>query len=334
LKGRPFNTQRAFCVAVRQFSEGMHVDPAEWRRMDKFEARDLAWQFIEPLKTEKSNKAMMTMAALKSFYRNLNGEQLPLDSARGGKHSIKVMSQKAATEHIPNKAEMYRIIDMAGNLRDKSILLTLFQAGLRVNALCRLTYGMVEKQLSQDLITLRITWDIDQKLRGYAAPFYFTYLNGEAAVMLRQYCEMSHKDSKPSTYLFYTTSKTKPVNQTWVWRIVKNCVKKAGLNPSSISTHTIRKAFRKVVRQSDTDDEFKEMVMGHSLEGSREAYFDRYDEEFFEKQYQKFNFVREVPQSEVTKLREQLEDKTSQMLSLEKRVEMLEEFIKKAVKPS
>ena len=55
------------------------------------------------------------------------------------------------------------------------------------------------------------------------------------------------------------------------------CVERAGFKSREISTHTIRKAFRKIVRQTDIDDDTKEMLMGHVIPGSRENYFDRKD---------------------------------------------------------
>jgi integrase len=309
LKDRPFNTQRQFAEKLMTFCETAHITPEEWRRLDKFIARDFAWHYIEPLKNNgQIAKAMLTVNALKSWYRNLNGEILPLDSGRGGKHTIRKAHKKAALEHIPDKSEFYRILDMAGNLRDQAMLLTLFQSGIRVNALLNLTYGMVKDQLSQDIIVLKITGDVDIKLRGAQIPFYYTAINGESVQVMRRYCEMYHKRSGVHTPLFYTKDSGRPLTQTWVLQIVKKCVKHAGMDPKTIWTHSLRKAFRKIVRQTDLDDDTREMLMGHTIGGSREAYFDRHDIELIKKEYQKCNFAREIPQSEVSKLRAQLED--------------------------
>lgn len=334
LRDRPFNTQRHFAINLVDFCKSVKVTPEEWRRMDKFKARDLLWKYVEPLKVKGNSRAMLTVNAAKSWYRNLNGEVLPLDSAKGGKHAIKRIRKKATFEHIPNKEEVYRIIDMAGNLRDRAILLTLFQSGIRSNALRRLTYGMVADQLNQDIFTLKITSDVDEKLRGTDIPFYYTFINGEAAISLRQHCEKSHKRSKPGTPLFYTKQSYKPLSQFWLWKIMHKCTSRAGFDPKTMWPHSLRKAFRKIVRQADIDDDDKEQLMGHAIQGSREAYFDRHEVELIKAAYEKCNFAREVPRSEVTKLRQQLEDKTTQMQGLEKRIELLEEFIKKAVKPS
>jgi len=313
LRDRPFNTQRGFAEKLMTFSQVMNISPEAWRKLDKFKARDLAWKYVEPLKASKSGTATVTLAALKNWFRNLNGEQLPLDSGRGGKHNVRLVPKKATIEHIPSKEETYRIVDMAGNLRDKALLLMLFRSGIRVNALIRLTYGMVEEQLSQEILTLRITSDLDTKLRGARIPFYYTFLNGEGAITLRQYCQAAHKTSKSETPLFYTRRNRVPISETWIWRIVKKCVGRAGMNPKSMWTHSLRKAFRKVVRMSENDDEDKEEMMGHSLKGSREAYFDRTDVDLLKAAYEKCHFEREVPKSEYSKLIGQLDDKDAQI---------------------
>jgi len=323
LRDRPRGTQKSFAESLLNFCKTMNVEPEEWRHMDKFEARDLAWQFIEPLVKEKPGVATVTMAALKSWYRNLNGERLPFDSGRGGKHNIRLVQKKAPYEKIPSKQEVYRIVDMASSLRDKTILLTLFQSGIRLNALCSLRYGDVQGQLGKDIIMLKITRDIDDKLRGTNIPFYYTFINGEGAETLRQYCELRHKQSKPDTPLFYTRSR-KAISDRWVWHIVKMCVERAGFDRKTMWTHSLRKAFRKIVRQANIDDDDKEQLMGHRIRGSRQAYYDRKDVDLIREAYQKCNFAREVPEGEVTKLRKQLEDEQSKRMFNEMRLEKLE----------
>lgn len=323
LKNRPKNTQKGFAENLMKFSKAMGISPEEWRRLDKFEARDLAWRYIEPLVAKKPSVAVLAMTALKSWYRNLRGEKLPFDSGRGGKHNIRYIHKKASFEKIPSKQEVYQLVDMASSLRDKAILLTLFQSGIRVNALCSLLYGHVKDQLDQDIITLKITRDIDDKLRGTNIPFYYTFINGEAAETLRQYCALKHKDSKPDASLFYTRKSKKPVSQKWVWQIVKMCVARAGFDPKTMWTHSFRKAFRKIVRRADIDDDDKEQLMGHVIRGSREAYFDRRDVELIKEAYERCDFSRAVPESEVAKLRKRLEEANGKRISTEIRVDNL-----------
>jgi len=306
LRNRPENTKRKFASCLKRFCEAIELKPIEWRNLDKFEARDLAWKYVQPFIKDHSGTAQDMLTALKSWYRNKNGEKLPFDSGKGGKHYLHIKHPKRALEHIPNKRETYQIIDMAGSLRDKSLLLLLFQSGVRVNVIEHLTYGHVKDQLDKDIITLKITGDLDHKLRSRDIPFYYTFLNGEASETLKRYCEVKHENSSPETPLF-PTKYGKPINQRYIWIIVKNCVRKAGFDAKAIWTHTIRKAFRKIVRQTPIDDDDKEQLMGHVIPGSREAYYDEKDVELIREAYQKCNFTREIPESNHVKMKNELE---------------------------
>jgi len=330
LRNRPKNTRRKFASYLQSFCNSVGMNPEEWRNLDRFEARDLAWKFVEPKVVDHPTVAKLVLTALKSWYRNKDGEQLPFDSSRGGKHYFHVTHKKYATEHIPNKPEMYQIVDMASSLRDKAILLFLFQSGVRVNVLEHLSYSDIQDQLNEEVIALKVTENLDHKLRGRDMPFYYTFLNGEGAETLKNYCKLRHKDSEPETPLFFTRGK-KPINQTWVWRIVKMCVERAGFKPKAISTHTIRKAFRKIVRQANIDDDDKEQLMGHVIPGNRQAYYDKKDVKLIREAYEKCNFTREQPQSEVTKLRKQLETSETKRLIQETRLETLETQVKNLI---
>ena len=94
------------------------------------------------------------------------------------------------------------------------------------------------------------------------------------------------------------------------------CVKRAGFDPKTISTHTIRKAFRKIVRQTNIDDDDKEQLMGHVIPGSRQAYYDKKDVDLIRDAYFKCNFTREAPESEVTKLRKEVETQRDQLQTI------------------
>jgi len=324
LRNRPLNTQRKFAGKLQEFCEAVNLEPEEWRSLDKFEARDLAWKYAVTKLPDHSMVASGILLALKSWYRNKNGEQLPFDSGRGGKHYIHIRSKKAALEHIPSKQEVFQIVDMTSSLRDKAMLLFLFQTGVRVNVLQHLKYGDVADQLAKPTLTLKITGQLDYKLRSRDIPFYYTFLNGEGAETLKQYCRVKHKRGI-HTHPLFTTRSRKAISQSYILKIVKMCVGRAGFDPATMWTHTLRKSFRKIVRQANIDDDDKEQLMGHVLPGSREAYYDKKDTLLIAKAYQKCNFTREVPESEVTKLLHRLETEESKGKAYKTELEMLRE---------
>ena len=310
LKNRPANTQRIFARGLESFCESVKLTPDPWRDLDRFKARDLAWNYIEKFLPDHTSIANTYMVAFKSFYRFKDGELLPFDTSRGGKHGFQVVRKKAAFEHIPNKTEVYQLIDMASNLRDRAILLFLFQSGCRLNVLQHIPYGQVKDQVGKDLVTLKITRELDFKLRSRNISFYYTFLNGEAAQALTRYCQVIHKDSKDDAPLFSTKGSTRskggtlPISQSYVLRIVKSCAKKAGFDPKTMWVHSLRKAFRKIVRQANIDDDDdKEQLMGHAIKGSREAYYDKKDIPLIIEAYRRCNFTRELPHSELEKIR-------------------------------
>jgi site-specific recombinase XerC len=319
LRNRPEPTRRKFASGLLRFSKAVGISPEDWRRLDKFEARDLAWRYVQPKIAEHPGVALDDLICLKSWYRNHNGEQLPFDSRKGGKHYIRKRHTRRAREHVPSKREIYEIVDMSSSLRDKALLLFLFQSGVRVNVLEHISYGHVKDQLGYDIITLKVTGDLDYKLRSMDVPFYYTFLNGEASETLRRYCEVEHKESNADTPLFRTKG-GKPVTQRWIWKVVKMCVERAGLDPATVWTHTLRRAFRKVLFQSDVPEEFKEMVMGHVLRGSREDYFDRYNLSYFTELYKKCSFGREAPGSETAKLADRIRELEKQNAELRQRL--------------
>jgi len=329
LENRPFGTKDQYCRKLMHFCETMNVTPEEFLAMDRFKARDLVWSYVKPFINESVTKAKNCLAALKSFYRSKDGEILPFDSARGGKHYFNVKRRKkAAYEHIPTKAEMYRIIDAANNIRDKAILLVLFQSGIRVGALCNLKFKHVKDQLYREdgpkiPLRLRITDDIDTKLRGYAISFYDTFLQGEAVNALKAYCDKYHKDKDENAPLFYSRL-GRPLTRNRIWEIVKRCVKRAGLDPKRIWVHTIRRAFRDVLRHTEgLTEEFREAIMGHVLPGSEENYFSRHKIEDLEAQYMKADFGREIPETKVQKQAKEIRELRQQVKVLDEQLKML-----------
>jgi integrase len=134
---------------------------------------------------------------------------------------------------------------------------------------------------------------MDTKLRGYSISFYDTFLQGEAVQALKAYCDEHHKDGEPDEPLFYTKIGT-PMSAQAIWEVLKTCVKRAGLDPDTIWVHTIRKSFKREVRYTQLDPDFKEAIMGHVLPGSRENYFSRQRPQDVQEQCMKINFSREV----------------------------------------
>jgi len=301
LKDRPISTQIKYGSALKHFCDSASISPIEFQDMEKKTARDLAWTYIKQFKGDYPAKASSDLAALRSFYRFKDGETLPFDARKGGKHYIQLYRKKAKYEMIPSKNQTYQIIDAATGLRDRAMFLLLFQSGCRLNVLLHLRVRHVRSQLYPNIqVPLRL----------------------EAVQALRQYCDVFHKDSDDEAFLFL--SKTgRQLDKVHIWRTFKRIVRRSGFDPKGLWVHSLRKAFRKVVRTSSIDPDFAEAMMGHLLPGSRENYFDRHDIDQLAEEYMKINFSREIPANNHTKLRTEMEQLQSQNLSLAGMVEEL-----------
>jgi len=325
LKDRPSGTQERYGNALMHFCEDINVTPKEFQDLDKKAARDLVWKYIEPFKGEMSAKASMHIAALKSFYRYKDGETLPFDSRKGGKHYIPRHRKKAKYELVPNKEQTYSIIDATTNLRDRAMFLLAYQSGVRRNVLQHLRFGHVKTQLYPTMeipLRLKVTEDLDIKLRSYGLPYYYTFAAGEAVQALKQYCDRFHRDSSEDTVLFPSRTGRR-LGKVTIWRTFKRAARRAGVDPKTVWVHSLRKGFRKVVRTSPVDPDFAEALMGHLLPGSRENYFDRHDMEELAEEYMKINFTREIPANNHAHMRSEIEQLQAQNLSLAGMVEEL-----------
>ena len=328
LKRRGEGTKKQYGRYLLHFCEKFGLQPERFLELDRIEARDLVWKHVSPLIEVSRSTAKNNLAALKSFYRSKDGEILPFDSRRGGKHHFDTkLRKKAAVEHVPDKQEMYRIIDATTCIRDKAMFLMLFQSGIRKNALVHLKFKHVQKQLygkgePEIPLRLRITADLDTKLRGYSMSFYETFLQGEAVEALKAYCDTAHQDGDPEKPLFMSKLGN-PMSMCGIWQIFKRCAKRAGFDSETLWVHTVRKAFKRLVRFAAIDEDFKEAIMGHVLPGSRENYFSRSRSDDLREQYMRVDFSRTVPATKTERQAVQIREQTVQIENLKKQVETL-----------
>ena len=212
--------------------------------------------------------------------------------------------KKVGIEHIPTKVEIYRMAENSGSLRNKAIILCLFQSGVRVSCLCNWTYGLVAVQLYPKLmrpVRIKVTPNMDTKLSLYGLSYYVTGLREEAALALHDYLDYRRKrgwDPAPSDPLLVIDEEAghqRKITREGVWRTVKSSARRSGLDPKSVWVHCLRKSFRKILNATpQIDEDTKEALMGHKLPGSRGSYFDYHDEDEVMSKYMQADFSRSV----------------------------------------
>jgi len=274
-----------------------NLAPSEILGLSPQEARRRVLRVVQGyLKEGKAVMAKQIQIAVRGFFE-ANDRELKFKRT----DRVRRVLKKINNEIILSKEEVYRIADATRQLRDKAIILCLYQSGVRVGCLCGWTVGMVKSQLYPKVkvpVYIKVTNQVDTKLTGYGLPYYHTFLHKEAAETLRAYLDERMENEgalKDSGYLFAPLSRKavkRAVDKGRILYIVKAAVKAIGIDPKKVWTHTLRKTFRKVLYQSGMDPDMAEAIMGHKLAGSKGSYFDYHDMDEIAANYMKANFSR------------------------------------------
>jgi len=241
-------------------------------------------------------------------FLELNGKDVSFNRTEK-KTLIKRIPKKIARQYIPTREDIYRMTDAMPNkgsrqqTRGRAVVLCLWQSGVRASCLCSWVYGMVKKQLWPEIkapVKIKVVSNRpqgltdcaeDTKLSSYNVGYYYTFLHREAAEALKAYLEERKRDGwvpKDSDPLFVTegtATKGDPLDATHLVGIVKTAAEQIGIDPKSIWTHCLRKAFRKTLYRGGVDPDVAEALMGHKLPASRGSYFDYHDVSFAVQEY-------------------------------------------------
>jgi integrase len=241
-------------------------------------------------------------------FLELNGRELGFNRTQK-KALLKRRPKKISRQYVPTREDIYRMVDAVADkgsrqqARARALILCLWQSGVRASCLCGWTYGIFKNQLWP---TIKVPVEIkvvgyrpegvvncaqDTKLSSYNVGYYYTFLHEEAANALKTYLEERMKDGwqpEPEDFVFVTegtVAKGDQLNAQHLVGIVKRAAEQIGIDPNSIWTHCLRKAFRKTLYRGGVDSDVAEALMGHKLPGSRGSYFDYHDVKFAANEY-------------------------------------------------
>lgn len=247
--------------------------PDDLLRLSDSEAVDLIRKFSHMYEREGREKmAQMAKTVLKSFYA-ANSRELRSPHLKVRKVS---KTKRTYSKIVPTKDEVYSMADAATSLRDRAVVLTLWQSGLRNSTLRNLTVGHVKEGLLKGEIPIKIdvTPDIDKK--NLREPYY-TFVDRDAVEAIRKYLGTRGDISKMSgdEPLFLSnlklSGKGRPMSDAAVRRAVKNSAKNAGMDPKGIWPHCLRSSFYNML-VGKVDDVEREFMFGHVM-GVRGHYF-------------------------------------------------------------
>jgi integrase len=257
------------------------------------EVRVVAQKFVNVmLDSGKRESARYARACLKSFFK-ANDVSLHLDL-------IPKFTKK--TEIIPTKEQVYAMVDYTNSLRDRAIILCMYQSGLGITPLRNLNYGHIKKQIEKNKIPIRVhvTSEIAKKPLPTA---YYAFFGAEACETLKTYLNERKRRIKrmreqgkkakgltPISPLFASEGRNVPFGGRMaissIWRIIKNSAEKTDLKKENVWPGCLRKTFEAELDRSQIDHDTKQFLMG------RPVLDKKYDINEMEKKYLMFNFSR------------------------------------------
>ena len=177
-------------------------------------------------------------------------------------------------------AEQVRVlINHTRGLRDRAIILTMFQGGMDVSTLCSVKYRDVAKGLEKQEHPLRL--DLYRPKTGVE---YYTFLGKDAVKAIKAY--ISDMESRGVTFTFGTPlflkerGKTEGITPNLIQNMMKLVAVNSGFvdaknngkafNP--LGPHALRESFGSLMINSGVPDTIVDFWLGHSIGEMSEAY--------------------------------------------------------------
>lgn len=134
---------------------------------------------------------------------------------------------------------------------DKTIVMVLYCCGLRVSELCTLKLNDV--RLNQKQI----------RVYGKGGKERMIPLVDACAAQMETYIEEIRKPTGNAGMYFFVSTKGKPLNRQYVYRLVKTCAMQENLSPQ-FSPHSLRHSYATRLIEKDTDLRYVQELLGHS----------------------------------------------------------------------
>jgi integrase/recombinase XerD len=234
------NTIRQYLLAVRQFAEHFgkppdQLGPDELRTYQAYLLRD---------RKLAVGTVVARVAALRFFFvRVLKRHQFRED--------LPYPKDRRRLPTVLSLEEVTRLINAAGNLQQRAMLMTLYGTGMRRTELSLLKVRDVDSQR----MMIRVE-------RGKGGAGRDIPLSPALLETLREYWRCK----KPHTYLFPSSEghrgKEQPTSDRAVWYACKQAARQAGLT-KRIGPHTLRHSFATHLLEAGTDLRTIQIILGH-----------------------------------------------------------------------
>ncbi|MEE9282923.1 MAG: site-specific integrase [Nitrososphaerales archaeon] len=201
--------------------------------------------------------------------------------------------KKAVYQHVPKNHEVYKLASATKacvkhqllGCRNYALVISLWQSGVRNNCISRWTFGMLKEYIYPEIkapAILKITSDIDTKLRRFGIGYYYTFLSTEALLAVRDYTHrrtQARGSALSDDELLFVPMNglRKRLDRRRIDDLIRTASPYAGFDRLTVWPHTLRKSFNKVLLRGGVDTDLREAMMGHRVPDVRGNYWDYHD---------------------------------------------------------
>jgi len=236
LRGFSPRTIDTYLDWMKRFSEHYEKSPDE---LGEDDIRDFLHYLIKDrgLKQSTVNQAY---SAFRFFYKTTLEREWNEEKTPRSKQPKKLPA-------VLSMEEVGAIFQNTNNLKHLAILMTIYSGGLRLS----------------EAINLKLE-DIDSKrmmikVHGKGSKDRYTLLGEKTIEILRGYWKIY----QPTSYLFPSKSKDRPLNASTVGKVFKKSVELSNIQ-KKVSIHTLRHSFATHLLESGTDLYYIQRLLGHS----------------------------------------------------------------------
>jgi len=235
-------TASSYVCAIRQFAAYFHRSPDQLNaeHVRKYQLHLLQERKLHP-RTVSVQTAALRFLFNKVLKRRLLRDELPLP--------------KLLRRQIPvvlSREEVARLIDSTGNLRHRTILMTLYSTGVRRSELCRLRPEDIDKER----MVIRIRQGKGGKDREVPL----------SPKLLHQLRTCYRSLNRKNGWLFpslQTRRVNQPITSKAVWHVCREASRRAGIT-KAIHPHTLRHSFATHLFDSGAELPVIQTLLGHA----------------------------------------------------------------------
>ena len=313
-RSKSVSTRQNFLQQIRKFCQYTSKNPDELVRLEKSQCESLVQLYCDRYNTERYSRrtANSVLTVIRTFFK-VNGFNGINELHVGGYYTPK--RYRKMGEYIPEKHEIYQMADVAGSLRNRAVILIFFSSGVRPSTLLAVRYKDVKNELMNGLCIIRIpVYEAMKKVHPNACKNnlrYYSFISEEATQALRLYLfeKKNRFGSLVEEYPLLSSDFNqidisdrirKPLTARQLQKIVKISARRAGIEKwMQVTPTALRKSFESILRDETIDgkhldNKVQEFLIGHTLEGAQDNYFDDSKIEHIRFLYSRLNFRRTI----------------------------------------